>query len=91
MILLPINIVQVCHQQKRRFLPEEIAKQFPPEETVVFVDDTIEQCLSVKESLPNSICCLIVRNKSLIDDIEITQDIRVVQCLADVDDIIESI
>ncbi len=68
----------------------EIAKRFPSDETIVFVDDTLEQCVSVKEVLPNAICCLMVRDKSVIEDVEIPQDIKVVHCLSDVDDIIKN-
>ena len=68
----------------------EIAKQFPPDETIVFVDDMLEQCVSVKNTLPDTVCCLIVRDESLIEKVDIPEGIKVVRCLSEVDDIIKN-
>lgn len=40
----------------------EIAQQFPDTEPVVFIDDRLDQCLSMKESLPEAYCFLITRH-----------------------------
>lgn len=69
----------------------EIAKQFPLEEKLVFVDDRIEQCLSVKETMSEVICCLMVRDKSLIGEVKMVNNLKVVSTLADVDVIMSSI
>lgn len=39
----------------------EIASQFPASEPTVFIDDRLEQCLSVKEALPEAHCFLMLR------------------------------
>ncbi len=39
----------------------EIAKQFTPHEPIVFIDDTIAQCESVKAAIPHAHCFLMVR------------------------------
>jgi hypothetical protein len=39
----------------------EIAERFSVGESVVFVDDRLSQCLSVKEHLPHAYCFLMVR------------------------------
>lgn len=66
-----------------------IASRFPPTEPLVFVDDRIEQCLSVRASVPQAICCLMVRDQSVIGDTSAVQGIPVVHTLAAVDAIIE--
>jgi hypothetical protein len=66
----------------------EIATQFPPTEPIVFVDDRIEQCLSVREHAPQVTCCLMVRDKAVIGDVREVQGMPVVHCLPDVDDVI---
>lgn len=68
----------------------EIAKQFPPEEPIVFVDDHIEQCLSVKQHVPQCRCFLLVRDRSVIGDVKSIQDIEVVHSLQEVDDRIQT-
>ncbi len=61
-------------------------------EMTVFVDDKIEQCLSVKNYLPNSFCFLMVRNRELIGSaIKEVRGIKVVHNLNEVDAIIDSI
>lgn len=69
----------------------EIASQFPPHETTVFVDDRIEQCLSVQQALPQAVCCLMVRDASQIGDVKTVRGIHVVHTLAEVDGIIEKL
>lgn len=69
----------------------EIASQFPPREPIVFVDDRIEQCLSVKKSIPRAICCLMIRNHSTNHDVREKGDLIVVNTLWDIDDIIRKI
>ena len=66
----------------------KIASQFPPQETVVFVDDLIENCLSVKQNLPNSVTCLMVRNPEIVSEIPV---IPVVHTLYDIDAMIGSL
>ncbi len=62
-----------------------IAEQFSPREMVVFVDDRIEHCLSVKSALPDSHCFLLVRNKAVIGETDVVQGIPVVHSLNEVD------
>jgi uncharacterized Rossmann fold enzyme len=69
----------------------DIIGKFPAEESVVFVDDKIEQCLSVKEVCPEIICCLMVRDKDVIGDVKEVQNIKVVYSLSDVDVIIRDV
>ena len=69
----------------------EIAKQFPPHEPLVFVDDRIEQCLSVKSAAPEAVCCLMVRDPAVVGEVSEVQGIKIVHCLADVDAIIEEL
>lgn len=38
-----------------------IAAQFPPNEPLIFLDDRLDQCVSVKEALPHCHCFLMVR------------------------------
>lgn len=66
----------------------EIAAQFSPHETIVFVDDKLEQCLSVQAALPQAICCLIVRDVSQAVSTPSAPGIHVVHTLADVDGIL---
>lgn len=68
-----------------------IAKQFPPDETIVFVDDKIEQCLSVQSAVPQAIVCLMVRDPEQIGNVDSVRGIHVVHTLADVDGIIEKL
>ncbi|MEY2665238.1 MAG: hypothetical protein RLZZ480_343, partial [Candidatus Parcubacteria bacterium] len=37
------------------------AKQIPPHEPIVFIDDWADQCHSVKTHLPNAHCFMMVR------------------------------
>lgn len=61
----------------------ETAKQFPPHEPVVFIDDRPDQCHSVKQYLPNAHCFIINRDK---DNILTEMNFPVVFNLAQVDD-----
>lgn len=67
----------------------EIASQFPPQEPVVFIDDRPEQCLSVKQHLPQSHCFLMVRSGSLPEDLP--AGIIAVSILAEVDVIMKGL
>lgn len=69
----------------------EIAKQFPPEEIVVFVDDRIEQCLSVQSKLPSAVCCRMIRTHPESIQNGEHKGIYVVHSLSDVDGIIASL
>lgn len=69
----------------------EIAKRFPPSDRIVFIDDRIEQCLSVQMCVPRAQCCLMVRNKDVIGDISQVRGIQVVHDLSTVDAIINNI
>lgn len=44
-----------------------IAKQWLPSEPIVFVDDLLEQCLSVKEALPEAHCFLMCRGGARVE------------------------
>ncbi|MEN9920426.1 MAG: hypothetical protein RL538_319 [Candidatus Parcubacteria bacterium] len=61
----------------------EIAKQFPPHEPIAFVDDRLDQCLSVKQALPHAHCFLMLRYNVCPPDV--APDINVVTSLAEVD------
>ncbi|MCA9361871.1 hypothetical protein KC906_00710 [Candidatus Kaiserbacteria bacterium] len=63
----------------------EIASRFPPSEPIIFIDDKIEQCLSVKATVPQAHCFLMVRDPSVIGEAETVRSIDVVHSLADVD------
>ncbi|MCA9360803.1 hypothetical protein H6785_00785 [Candidatus Nomurabacteria bacterium] len=69
----------------------ETVQQFSPDETVVFVDDKIEQCLSVKSACPNVFCCLMVRDSSARPEAEPLKDVFIVHSLKEVDAIIEAL
>lgn len=69
----------------------KIVEQFSAPETIIFVDDRIEHCLSVKLALPRAYCFLMVRNKEVIGDTDVVQGIPVVHTLKEVDDSILSI
>jgi hypothetical protein len=70
---------------------DKIAYNFSPQETTVFVDDKIEQCLSVKNAVPHAHVFLMVREPEQIGSVQQIQNIHVVHTLADVDAIIEVI
>jgi hypothetical protein len=61
------------------------------DEVIVFVDDRIEHCLSVKAAVPQSVCCLMVRDPATIGTVSTVQGMYVVHCLTDVDAIIEQV
>lgn len=61
-----------------------ITQEFPPHEKVVFVDDRLDQCISVSSALPQSHCFYIQRNEVTL--VEIPKHIRHVTCLDEVDD-----
>ena len=67
----------------------EIAAQFHPRDPVVFVDDLLSQCLSVKQRLPQSHCFLMVRSGSLPEDLP--AGIIAVSTLAEVDVIMKGL
>ena len=69
----------------------EIAKQFPPHEPIVFVDDRVEQCLSVKAALPHALCCVMRRDSETKTTAPTLEGMPVVHTLADVDAIIASL
>lgn len=66
-----------------------IAKEFLPGSGVVFIDDRLDQCLSMKQSLPDALCFLIIREGATPDDV--SPEIYTVTNLAQVDGIIERI
>ena len=61
----------------------EIAKRFPPHEPLVFVDDRLDQCLSVKVAIPEAHCFMIVREGDL--SVAVPPEVSVVSNLAEVD------
>jgi hypothetical protein len=66
-----------------------LSKLFPDQEAIVFVDDRLDQCLSVKESLPNAHVCLIVRNGVFPESLP--EGISLIKNLADLDGIIKTL
>jgi len=70
---------------------KSVVSTLPVTEKVVFVDDRIEQCLSVKRANPEVIVCLMVRDRAVIGDVSSVQGIYVVHCLRDVDDVINKV
>jgi hypothetical protein len=69
----------------------EIASQFPPPEPIIFIDDRIEQCLSVQRALPEAHCCLMVREPAVIGSVAMVRGMTVVHSLAGVDAMIEKL
>lgn len=67
----------------------EIAKQFLPHQSLVFIDDRPEQCRSVKTHIPDAHCFLIIRYR--ISPHDIPDDVTPVYSLAEVDAIMNSI
>jgi hypothetical protein len=67
----------------------EIAKRFPAHETIVFVDDRLDQCCSVKSALPHAIVCLITRDGASTD--VCAQDIYHIKNLTELDAIIKTL
>ncbi len=65
-----------------------IAAQFPSDEPVVFIDDRLDQCLSVKEALPHCHCFLITRYN--VCPSEFSDTITQVSSLAEVDAIMNT-
>ena len=61
----------------------EIASQFPPHEPLVFIDDRLDQCLSVKVAIPEAHCFMIVREGDL--SVAVPPEVSVVSNLAEVD------
>jgi len=64
-----------------------IAEQWPPHEPIVFIDDWGDQCRSVKTTLPNAHCFMMVRYN--VCPPEAGDGIIPVSCLSEVDAIIE--
>lgn len=60
-----------------------IAKQFPLEEPIVFIDDRLDQCLSVKRHIPEAHCFLILRYHA--SPLDLPDGITPVYSLAEVD------
>ncbi len=69
----------------------KITDQFLPDEPVVFVDDKIEQCLSVRAHAPQVQCFLMVRNRSVVGEIEEVKGIKIVSSLKELDVMIKEI
>ncbi|HEY0964318.1 MAG TPA: hypothetical protein VGE31_00805 [Candidatus Paceibacterota bacterium] len=67
----------------------KIASQFSPHEPIAFIDDRLDQCLSVKTALPSALCFLMVRDGE--PPAQVPDDIYTVTSLAEVDAIIEKI
>ena len=66
-----------------------IAKQFPPHEPVIFIDDRLDQCQSVKAHIPQAHCFLITRYNVCLP--ETPEGITPVYSLVEVDGIMNSI
>ena len=69
----------------------QIAEQFGAHEPVVFIDDRIENCLSVKRNLPESHCFLMARDPEVVGNNKQIMGIKVVNTLLEVDDIIKEL
>lgn len=65
-----------------------ITSRFPAHEPVAFIDDRLDQCLSVKEALPHVHCFLMLRYN--VCPPEVVSHIHSVTCLAEVDDIMNT-
>jgi len=85
-----VNKVFVLSGDKTKIIKEAIG-QFPESEQVIFIDDRIEHCLSVKQALPDSYCFLITRGESAGESDGYLQGIPVVHTLAEVDDRIKAL
>jgi hypothetical protein len=64
------------------------ATHYPPHEPIIFIDDRLDQCQSVKAHIPEAHCFLIVRYKVCLPDVP--SDITPVYSLAEVDAIMKS-
>lgn len=69
----------------------KIAEQFLPGESVVFVDDLIEQCLSVQQAVPQARCFVMVRRSDKYLGESSAQGLPIVRSLPEVDGMIENI
>lgn len=78
------EVVYVVHEKDAA--AAKIAKQYAPQETIVFVDDLLAHCVAVKKALPHSHCFLMQRDSTAIpvelEDLPIT----LVHTLKEVDD-----
>ncbi len=64
---------------------KELTANIPTDETIVFIDDKIEQCLSVKQLVPHCHCFLMVRNPADSGAVEGVTDMTIVHTLHDVE------
>lgn len=67
----------------------EIAAHFPAHEPIAFVDDLIEQCLSVKTALPQAECFVICRHGRA--EAQLPPGLHYVTCLSEVDAIMDKL
>jgi hypothetical protein len=64
----------------------EISRLFSSEETIVFVDDRLENCLDVKSVLPKAYCFLIIRDEVIPEYDYAGVGVSVVHTLTEVND-----
>lgn len=86
--LLPLFEDAVFLVGEKGVVAAEIAQQFPPSETIVFIDDRLEQCRSVRAALPAAVCCLMVRDRATIPALSEEWGISVVHDLREVDGVV---
>ncbi len=63
-------------------------KQFPPHEPVVFVDDLLKNCLSVKAVVPHAQCFWLVRTQAPEGEVLVPEGITLVRTLVEVDGLV---
>ena len=61
----------------------DLTSTLPPEETIIFIDDKIEQCLAVKQYVPRAHCFLLVRDPAVSGAVESVTDIMIIHSLHD--------
>lgn len=62
-----------------------LVKNLPADEPIVFIDDKIEQCLAVKQSVPQVHCFLIVRDPAVSGAVDSVTGITIIHSLYDAD------
>jgi hypothetical protein len=62
---------------------KELTKDFNADETIIFIDDKIEQCLSVKQLVPHCHCFLLVRNPADSGAVQSVTGVTIVHTLQD--------
>ena len=82
-ISLVDQVVYVEHEKGGR--AAEIVRQWPVGEPVVFVDDLLENCLSVQAAVPSVHCFLLRRENAVTQDVFAVSGVTLVQNLSEVE------